>query len=67
MYEYESIIDLDSSHEVWGSGPPKMGDHIRVKRIGGLYAHHGIYVSDDEVIHFTSRDGDGIIDWSNQR
>ena len=30
---------------------PNPGDHIRVKRF--LYFHHGIYVSDDEVIHFT--------------
>lgn len=30
---------------------PKAGDHIRVRRF--LYFHHGIYVSDDEVIHFT--------------
>ena len=33
-------------------------------RMGGIYSHHGIYVSDDEVIHFTGQDGDSIFDWS---
>lgn len=50
--------------ESWSQRKPKMGDHIRVKRIGGLYAHHGIYVSDKEVIHFTGKEDDSILDWS---
>lgn len=29
------------------------GDHIRVKRSGRFYTHHGIYVGDGKVIHFT--------------
>ena len=53
---------FDASAEIWTQQPPKMGDHIRVKR--GLYAHHGIFVSDKEVIHFTGKDGDSILDWS---
>lgn len=65
MSEYESIIYLEKNTETWGSGPPKMGDHIRVKRAWGLYAHHGIYVSDDEVIHFAGQEKDSIFDWSN--
>ena len=32
------------------------GDHIRVNR--GKYYHHGVYVGDNEVIHFTGEDGD---------
>lgn len=31
---------------------PKFGDQIRVNR--GLYYHYGIYISNDEVIHFAS-------------
>lgn len=42
---------------------PKMGDHIRVQR-AGIYSHHGVYVSDEEVIHFTGQDSDSILDWS---
>lgn len=42
---------------------PQKGDHIRVKR--QLYYHHGIYVSDDEVIHFSGRSSDSVLDWSN--
>lgn len=64
MSEYESIIYLEKNTETWGSGPPKMGDHISVKRAWGLYAHHGIYVSDDEVIHFAGQEKDSIFDWS---
>lgn len=59
------IIDVSYIvSEKWIQSKPKMGDHIRVKRKGGLYAHHGIYVSDNEVIHFTGKDDDSILDWS---
>lgn len=50
--------------ESWVQRKPQMGDHIRVKRVGGLYAHHGVYVSDEEVIHFTGQEDDSILDWS---
>jgi hypothetical protein len=29
------------------------GDHIRVKRMGGLYYHHGIDMGDGTIIHFS--------------
>ena len=60
------IIEINafSVKESWAQKPPAMGDHIRVMRLGGLYAHHGVYVADDEVIHFTGRDDDSILDWS---
>jgi hypothetical protein len=48
--------------EIWLQTTPKMGDHIRVSR--GLYNHHGIYVSEQEVIHFTGDEDDSILDWS---
>ena len=67
----EKIVELPLSMDMdfvvaenWIQRNPKMGDHIRVQRVGGLYAHHGIYVSDDEVIHFTGTDDDSILDWS---
>ncbi|CAA3031880.1 uncharacterized protein LOC111412676 [Olea europaea var. sylvestris] len=33
----------------------KLGDHIYSWRAAYIYAHHGIYVGDDKVIHFTRR------------
>ena len=48
--------------KTWVKKRPAMGDHIRVNR--GLYSHHGIYVSDEEVIHFTGNEDDSILDWS---
>ncbi|XP_059462832.1 protein LEAD-SENSITIVE 1 [Corylus avellana] len=36
-------------------GSLKPGDHIYSWRSAYIYAHHGIYVGDDKVIHFTRR------------
>ena len=58
---YDIICDEDD--EIWVQKPPQRGDHIRVQRMEGLYAHHGVYVSDREVIHFTGADDDSILDW----
>lgn len=59
------VIDVNFLvEESWIQRKPEMGDHIRVMRLGGLYAHHGVYVSDDEVIHFTGKEDDSILDWS---
>ena len=55
---------LPREEEIWVQKTPQKGDHIRVQRMNGLYAHHGIYVSDEEVIHFTGKDDDSILDWS---
>lgn len=35
---------------MWVQKKPSFGDQIRVNR--GFYSHHGIYASDDCVIHF---------------
>ncbi|KAI3701250.1 hypothetical protein L2E82_45900 [Cichorium intybus] len=35
----------------------KAGDHIYTYRAMNAYAHHGIYVGDNKVIHFTSHKG----------
>ncbi|GAV90699.1 LRAT domain-containing protein [Cephalotus follicularis] len=32
----------------------KPGDHIYAYRVWGLYSHHGIYVGDGQVIHFSN-------------
>jgi hypothetical protein len=43
----------------WSKKYPVKGDHIRVSRT--FYYHHGIYVSDNEVIHYnTEGEGDGL-------
>ncbi|KAK1276030.1 hypothetical protein QJS04_geneDACA011681 [Acorus gramineus] len=36
------------------------GDHIYSWRVGYVYAHHGIYVGDDKVIHFTRGQGQEV-------
>lgn len=56
------VIDIEPSEE-WQYIKPKRGDHIRVQR-SGIYSHHGVYISDDEVIHFTGADDDSVLDWS---
>ena len=48
---------------MWISKKPSFGDHIRVCR--GVYYHHGIYASDDFVIHFASKENVGEINASN--
>ena len=53
---------IEEEPEIWVKKKPSKGDYIRACR--GLYSHHGIYVSDDEVIHFTGREDDSILDWS---
>ena len=53
--------------EIWAFKNPKRGDHIRVCRMNGLYYHHGIFISSDEVIHFTGEDDDSVLDWSKAR
>lgn len=55
---------IPREEEIWVQKIPQKGDHIRVQRMNGLYAHHGIYVSDEEIIHFTGKDDDSILDWS---
>lgn len=37
---------------MWNEVIPTYGSQIRVNR--GLYYHHGIYIDDDNVIHFAS-------------
>ena len=40
---------------MWEFKNPSYGDQIRVNR--GLYSHHGIYASDNEVYHFAAVEG----------
>ncbi len=49
--------DAGKSDDPWREKKPQKGDHIRVMRkfMGYPYKHHGIYVSDREVIHFTGK------------
>jgi len=50
--------------EEWKSKTPVKADHIRTSR--GLYNHHGIYITDDEVIHFASDGDDNLLGTTNQ-
>lgn len=58
-----AVLEDPAPEECWVKAEPKKGDHIRVRRIGGLYYHHGIYVSDDEVISFAGDDDYNPVDW----
>ena len=61
--EPQLLIDLaENQKEIWIRRNPNKGNHIKVNR--GVYTHHGVYISDDEVIHFTGTEDDSILDWS---
>lgn len=51
------------NQERWKKAIPRKGNHIRVNR--KFYYHHGIYISDREVIHFTGEDADNILDFES--
>ncbi|MBF0502823.1 MAG: lecithin retinol acyltransferase family protein [Candidatus Riflebacteria bacterium] len=60
----KNIINSVEEPEVWAFEKPKRADHIRVHRPDGFrgipgtaYYHHGVYVSDSEVIHYSTPDG----------
>jgi hypothetical protein len=54
------MTEMLTTRNNWHFKSPVKGDHIRVNRL--LYYHHGIYVSDSEVIHFnTHGHGDGLL------
>ncbi|MCK6613895.1 MAG: lecithin retinol acyltransferase family protein [Ignavibacteriaceae bacterium] len=53
----------DHIDEKWIFRTPFRADHIRVNR--GFYFHHGIYISLNEVVHFTGQNEDGILGDSN--
>ena len=42
----------------WEYGNLVAGDHIRVNR--KHYFHHGVYIGNNEVIHYTAKNNDGI-------
>lgn len=46
----------------WQRKAPVAGDHIRVKRYGGVYCHHGIYVGNNKVVHFAPMSGSEVKD-----
>jgi hypothetical protein len=40
----------------WASREPQPGDHVRVHR--HLYSHHGVYIGDGKVIHFSGTESE---------
>jgi|LSQX01.2.fsa_nt_gb hypothetical protein len=42
----------------WKIAELEAGDHIRVKR--DYYYHHGVYIGNDTVVHFTGPENDSI-------
>ncbi|MEO4052762.1 lecithin retinol acyltransferase family protein [Solibacillus sp. CAU 1738] len=56
-----NFFDIEPQ-EIWEYITPVKGNHIRVSR--GLYTHHGVYISNNEVIHFTGQEDDNVMDWS---
>lgn len=50
---------------MWEIKKAVFGDQIRVNR--GYYSHHGIYASDDCVIHFAPPENTGVLDPSAAR
>lgn len=56
-----NMDSLFDTKEEWVKKSPQKGNHIRV--IHGPIAHHGIYISDAEVIHFIDKDNYIILDW----
>ena len=37
-----------------------VGDHLKVKRMGGTFTHHGVYIGDNRVLHLTGEYCDAI-------
>lgn len=52
-----------ASAETWRHTKPVLGDHIRVERLDGLFYHHGIYIGNGRVIHFSAPGPVEIIKW----
>lgn len=50
---------------MWELKKPSYGDQIRVSR--GMYTHHGIYISEDSVIHFAPPGNTDVLDPSAAR
>jgi len=52
----ENAIKRDQVKRAWRhsvtANDLRPGDHIYTWRKGGIYAHHGIYIGNDQVIHF---------------
>uniref|UniRef100_A0A0E0L325 Histone deacetylase n=1 Tax=Oryza punctata TaxID=4537 RepID=A0A0E0L325_ORYPU len=54
-----SILSTRNTRRI-GKETLKAGDHIYSWRAAWVYAHHGIYVGDDKVIHFTRGRGQEV-------
>lgn len=50
---------------MWERKKPSYGDQIRVNR--GMYTHHGIFISEDSIIHFAPPGNTDVLDPSKAR
>ena len=50
---------------MWERKEPSYGDQIRVNR--GMYTHHGIFISEERVIHFAPPGNTDVLDPSKAR
>ncbi|URE31238.1 hypothetical protein MUK42_03456 [Musa troglodytarum] len=55
-----ALFDLTIGKLRIGKESLKPGDHIYSWRTAYIYAHHGLYVGDDKVIHFTRGRGEEV-------
>ena len=44
----EDLDEMDTSLSKYN-----IGDHIKVRRFGGIYSHHGVYIGESKVVHLT--------------
>ena len=65
VQDIKDAIDERDKEKVWKDTEPFYGDHIKVYRFG--YTHYGIYISKNEVIHFASKDNDGLHNWKKNQ
>lgn len=72
LTDHARILDEENNRIAWGSYDAmenkferltreeylEAGDIIGVKRAGGIYEHYGVYIGNDEVVHYAGNEED---------